>query len=157
MYEVIFIEVFSSSNDFIKDLFLANFQRLLNNQKETFFLKSVFARVRKSGLQGCSVREKGSVLQNISGAWGKNASKKNCRVKRGKELLLKTKRVLIKICDISHLLACKLPQKFISWVSRKTEMSNCVVFCSTNHRGDSHGSTCTTSNISSIKTYMIFL
>ena len=92
MYEVIFIEVFSSSNDFIIDLFLANFQLLLNNQKETFFLKSVFAGVRKSGLQGCSVREKGSVLQNISGALGKNVSKKNpAGSRRGRNFFLKQK------------------------------------------------------------------
>ena len=74
MYNVFFIEVFSESNDFIIDLFLANFQLLQNTQKETFFLKSVLAEVRKSELQGCSVREKGSVSQNITGTWGKNVS-----------------------------------------------------------------------------------
>ena len=73
---MIFIEVFSQSNDFVIDLFLANFQLLQNTQKETFFLKSVFAGVRKSGLQGGSVREKGSVSQSITGAWGKNVSRK---------------------------------------------------------------------------------
>ena len=35
----------------------------------------MFAGVTKSGLQGCSVREKESVSQNITGAWGKNVSK----------------------------------------------------------------------------------
>ena len=104
-----------------------------------------------------ALEKKAQFCKTLAGPGVKMFRKKTCRVKRGKELLLKTKIVLIKICDISHLLACKLPQKFISWVSRKTEMPNCVVFCSTNHRGDSHGSTCTTSNISSIKTYMIFL
>ena len=74
--------------------------------------------------------------------------RKNYRVKRGKELFLKTKKVLIKICNISHLLSCKLPRKFISWVSRKTKIPNCIVFFfSTNHRVDSHRSTPTTSNI----------
>ena len=92
MYEVIFIEVLSWSNDFIIDLFLANLQLLQNTQKETFFLKSGFAGVRKSGLQGFSVREKGSVSQNITRAWGKNVSKKTNRVKRGKELFLKKKK-----------------------------------------------------------------
>ena len=53
------------------DLFLAKFKPLQSTQKETYFLKSVFAGVRKSGLQGCSVREKGSVSQNITGTWGK--------------------------------------------------------------------------------------
>ena len=62
MYEVIFVEVFGYSNDFIIDLFMANFQLLWNTQKETSFLKSVFAGVRKSRLQGCSVREKGGCL-----------------------------------------------------------------------------------------------
>ena len=57
----------------------------------------MFAGVRKSGLQGGSVREKGSDSQNITGAWGKNVSKKNYRVKRRKKLFLKTKKVLIKI------------------------------------------------------------
>ena len=76
MYIVISIEVFSQSNDFTTDLFLANFLLLRNTQKETFLLKSVFAEVGKSGLQRCSVREKGSVSQKITGAWGKNVSKK---------------------------------------------------------------------------------
>ena len=71
MYKVIFIEVFSQSNDFITDLFQANFQLLQKTQKETFFLKSVFAGDRKSRLQGCRVRKKGSASQNITGAWGK--------------------------------------------------------------------------------------
>ena len=44
---------------------------LQNTEKKTFFLKSVFAGFEKSGLHGCSVREKGSFLQNITGAWGK--------------------------------------------------------------------------------------
>ena len=50
---------------------------------------------------------------------------------------------------MSHLLSCKLPHKLISWVSRNAKMPNCIVFfCSINHRGDSYGSTSTTSNIS---------
>ena len=36
----------------------------------------MFAEVRKSGLQGCCVREKGSVSQNVTRAWGKNVSEK---------------------------------------------------------------------------------
>ena len=68
MYEVIFIEVFSKSNDCIIDLLLANFQLLKNTQKETFLLNSVYAGVKKSRLQGGSVREKGSVSQNITGS-----------------------------------------------------------------------------------------
>ena len=55
---------------------MANFQILQNTQRETLFLKSVFAEVRKSGLQGCCVREKGSVSQNVTRAWGKNVSEK---------------------------------------------------------------------------------
>ena len=50
------------------------------------------------------------------------------RVKRGKELFLKTKKALIKICNISHLLSFKLPHKFISWVPRKTKMPKCIVY-----------------------------
>ena len=92
MYEVIFIEVFSQSNDFVIDLFLANFKLLQNTQKETFFLKSVFAGVRKSGLQGGSVREKGSVTQNITGAWGKNVSKKTTGSRGGRNFFLKQKK-----------------------------------------------------------------
>ena len=43
----------------------------------------------------------------------------------------------------------KLPRKLISWVSTNTKMPNCIgYFCSANHRGDSYGSTSTTSNIS---------
>ena len=87
----------------------------------------MFAGVRKSGMQGCSVKEKGSVSQNITGAWDKNVSK-NYRVKRKRKHFLKTKKVLLRICNISHLLSCKLPHKFISWGSRKTKMPNCIVF-----------------------------
>ena len=65
MYEVIFIEVFSQSNDFIRDLFLANFRLLQNTQKETFFLKSVFSGARKSGLQG----------QEVGGTFSQNKKK----------------------------------------------------------------------------------
>ena len=89
-------------------------------------MKSVFAEVRKSGWQGCSVREKGSVSQNITGACGKNVSKK-LQGQEGKELFLKAKKVLVKICNISHLLSGKLPRKFISRVSKKTKMPNCIV------------------------------
>ena len=67
MYEVIFIEVFSKSNDFIIDVFLANIQLLQNTQNETFFLKSVFAGVGKSGLQGGSVREKNQFRKTSPG------------------------------------------------------------------------------------------
>ena len=113
---------------------------------------------------------KGSVSQNITGTWGKNVSKKTTRSREGRNFFLTlswrrplsyrnqsidllrkkvlvNKKVLVKICNISHLLSCKLPRKFISWVSRKTKILDCS-FCSTNHRGDSHGSTSTTSNIS---------
>ena len=49
------------SSNFLKE------RLLKNTQNETFFLKSVFAEVRKSGLQGCSVRNKGSVSQSTTG------------------------------------------------------------------------------------------
>ena len=94
MYKVIFIVVFSQSNDFIIVLFLANFQLLQNTKKETFFLKSVFAEVRKSGLQGCSIREKGSVSQTIAGAWGKNASKNTTGSRGRRNFFLKQKPFL---------------------------------------------------------------
>ena len=35
--------------------------------KKTFFLESVFAEVRNSGLQDCNVREKGTVLERFFG------------------------------------------------------------------------------------------
>ena len=47
-----------------------------NTEKKPFFLKSVFAGFGKSRLQDCSVREKGSILQNSTGAWGKKVPKK---------------------------------------------------------------------------------
>ena len=53
--------------------------------------------------------------------------RKNYRVKRGKELFLKAKKVLVKICNISHLLSGKLPRKFVSRVSKKNKMPNCIV------------------------------
>ena len=139
----------------LQTYFLANFQLLKNTQKETLFLKSVFAVVRKCELQNRNrVREKGSVCKTLPGP-GVKTFKKNCRVKRGREPFLKTRKVLIKICNISHLLFCKLSHEFISCVSRKTKMPNCIVFfCSTNHRGNSYGSTSTPTNISSIKTDM---
>ena len=54
--------------------------------------------------------------------------RKNYRVKRKKKHFLKAKKVLLRICNISHLLSCKLPHKCISWGSRKTKMPNCIVF-----------------------------
>ena len=62
-----------------------------NTQKETVFLNSVFAEVRKSGLQGCSIREKGSVSQTIGGEWGKNVSKKTTGSRGGRYFFLKQK------------------------------------------------------------------
>ena len=50
------------------------------------------AGVRKSGLQGCSVREKGSVLQNITGAWGKNVPEKITGPRGGRNFFLKQKK-----------------------------------------------------------------
>ena len=47
---------------------MENFQLLQNTQKETFFLKSVFAGVRKHRLQSCSVREKEGVYVTIGNA-----------------------------------------------------------------------------------------
>ena len=32
------------------------------------------------------------------------------------------------MCNISHLLSCKLLRKFISWVSKNTKMPNCIGF-----------------------------
>ena len=92
MYEVIFIEVFRKSNDFIIDVFLANIQLLQNTQKETFFLKSLFAGVRKSGLQGGSVREKESVSQNITRSWGKNILIKTTGSRGGRNFFFKQKK-----------------------------------------------------------------
>ena len=73
----------------ITDLFQANFQK---PQKETFFLKSVFAGVRESGLQDCSVRKKGSVSQNITEAWGKYVSQKTTGSIGGMNFFLKQKK-----------------------------------------------------------------
>ena len=47
---------------------MANFQLLQSTRKETFFLKSVFAGVRRAGLQSCSVREKEGVYVTIGNA-----------------------------------------------------------------------------------------
>ena len=73
-----------------------------------------------------ALEKKGQFGKTLPGHEVKMFQKKY-RVKRGKELFLKTKKVLIKICNISHLLSCKLPRKFISWVSRNTKMPNCIV------------------------------
>ena len=146
----------SSSNDFIIDLFLENFQLLNNTQKETFFWKSVFAGVRKSELQGYSVREKGSVSKNITGAWGKNVSKNTAGLRGGRNFFSKQKKfswryAIYHICGLVNCLADSFP----GFLERpKCQYS---FFCSTNHRGGGHGNTSTTSSISSIKTAMIFL
>ena len=87
MYEVIFIEVFSQSNDFIRDLFLANFQLLQNTQKETFFFEVCIFWSQKVWIAGS---------------------------RGGRNFFSKQKKVLIKIRNISHLLSCKFPRKFIS-------------------------------------------
>ena len=83
----------------------------------------------KSESLDCSVvaLEKKGQFRKKSPGPGVKMYRKNYRVKRGKELFLKTKKVLIKICNISHLLSCKLLRKFISWVSRNTKMPNCIV------------------------------
>ena len=38
---------------------------ILKHSKKTFFLESVFTEVKYSGLQGCSVRETGTVSQRF--------------------------------------------------------------------------------------------
>ena len=114
---------------YFTDLFQANFQLLQNTQKETCFLKYVFAGVRKSRLQDCSVRKKGSVSQNITGTWGKNVSKKTTGWIEG-----------MNFCSISHLMSCKMPNCIVLFIF--------LFFCNTNHREDSYGSTSTANNIS---------
>ena len=74
-----------------------------------------------------TLEKKGQFRKASPGPGVKMFQKKKNRVKRGKKLFLKTKKVLIKTCNISHLLSCKLPHKFISWVSRKTKMPNSIV------------------------------
>ena len=70
MHEDVFLEMFSESNNFIIDLFLADFQLFQNTQMKHFFGgESAFAEVRNSGLQGCSVRKKGQFGKDIFGAF----------------------------------------------------------------------------------------
>ena len=71
---------------------MANFEILQNTEKETLFLKPVFAGVRKSQLQGCSVRKKGLVSQNITGPWCKNVSEKTTRSIGGMNFFLKQEK-----------------------------------------------------------------
>ena len=52
----------------------------------------MFPEVRKSGLQGCSVREKGLVSQNNAKIWGKNVSKKTAGSRGGRNFFLKQKK-----------------------------------------------------------------
>ena len=73
-----------------------------------------------------ALEKSGSVSQSITVPRVKMLRKNN-RVKRRKELFLKTKKALIKICNISHLLSFKLSHKFISWVPRRTKMPKCIV------------------------------
>ena len=75
-------------------------------------MKSVFAGVRKSGLQVVTLEKKDQVRKTLLDL-GQKCFEKNYRVKRGKERFLKTKKALVKICNMSHLLSCKLPHKFI--------------------------------------------
>ena len=85
-------------------------------------------------------------VENITGSWGKNISKKSYRVKRERNFFVKRKSSYKNIQYSSHLLPCILPCKFISWTSRKTIIPNCIFFpCIklSSHRGIS-----TTSNTS---------
>ena len=45
--------------------FFSELPTILEYTKETFFLEPAFADVRNSGLQGCSVREKGTLSQRF--------------------------------------------------------------------------------------------
>ena len=74
-----------------------------------------------------ALEKSGSVSQSITVPRVKMLRKNKNRVKRRKELFLKTKKALIKICNISHLLSFKLSHKFISWVPRRTKMPKCIV------------------------------
>ena len=58
-----FLVAFSCSNDLI----IVKLPTISEYSKETFFLGSVFAEVRNSGMQGFSVREKGTVSQRFFG------------------------------------------------------------------------------------------
>ena len=73
-----------------------------------------------------ALEKNGQFSKTASGS-GVKIFRKNYRVKRRKGLFLKTKKVLIKIRNISRLMSCKLPRKFISWLSRRTKIPNCIV------------------------------
>ena len=64
------------------------------------------------------------------------------------EIILFTKEVILWWWSPSHLLPSQLPPEFISWTSTKTKMPNCIIFCSTNHSEDNHGSISATNNTS---------
>ena len=55
-------------------------------------------------------------LKTSPGAWVK-IFRNNLQGQEGKEIFPKTKKVLIKnMLNIPHLLPCKLPHKFLSWL-----------------------------------------
>ena len=114
-----------------KDVFLIIFQKFHNSSFSNFPEKCI-----KRFYIECLVNQM-TLLQTFSRQIShycrtikrkQKCFKENYRVNRGNELFLKTKKVLIKICNISHLTSCKLPRKLISWVSRNTKISNCIVF-----------------------------
>ena len=94
-----------------------------------------------------ALKKKGQFRKALLGP-GVKMFRKNYRVKRKKKHFLKTKKVFLRICNISHLLSCKLPQIHFLGFMKDQNAKLHSFFCSTNHRGDSHGSTSTTSNIS---------
>ena len=67
MFEDIFLEAFSWSNDswLHESPFSGKLPTISEYSKETFFLESAFADVSNSGLQDCSVGEKGTFLQGF--------------------------------------------------------------------------------------------
>ena len=86
-------------------------------------------------------------VENIKGSEGKNIPKKGCLVKRKRNFFGKWKSSHKNMQYSSHLLPRILPCKFISWISRKTIMPNCLSFPIINYSGDSHGGISITSNI----------
>ena len=110
------------------DLFLANFQLLQNTQKKENIILGVC--LLESESLDCRVvaLEKNGQFRKTSPRLGVKVFRKKLQGQEGEELFLKTKKVLIKICNVSHLLSCKLPRKFISLVSRKSKIPNCIVF-----------------------------
>ena len=100
----------------------------LVTSRKSFGLESLFIAILKALLVKLHLTDLLRSVENITRSWGKNISKKSCKIKSKRNFFIKRKSSYKNIQYSSHLLPCILLCRFISWTSRKTIMPNCIFF-----------------------------